>query len=187
VGIAAAMLPNATVDSTLQAIFDHLDYRKQDETELYRGDSGMYPIDEIKRALEATQHCKDHYQLREALNKFYYGVGIPYDMAFANEIVTKGVCVFNMCGGDVKKAVITAVNLGRDTDCAAAVAAGLTGALGGASSVPEEWISQVDHATSVHRFTNSKRTLRENADGLYEAFKNKLNGYRSYAAEMDIE
>ncbi len=92
-----------------------------------------------------------------------------------------------MADGDLKKAIITAVNLGRDTDCAAAVAAGLTGALGGTASLPEEWIRQVDYATSVHRFTNSKRTLRECADGLYGAFQNRLNKMRAYAAEMDIE
>jgi ADP-ribosylglycohydrolase len=117
----------------------------------------------------------------------YYGVGMPYAMAFANEIVTKGICVFRLCGGDVKKAIVTCVNLGRDTDCSAAVAGGLCGALGGSAHVPEEWIRQVDYATSVHRFTHNKRTLRENADGLYEAFKNKLRYYRGYAAEMDIE
>jgi hypothetical protein len=39
----------------------------------------------------------------------------------------------------------------------------------------------------VHRFTNNKRTLREHADGLYGAFKNRLNKSREYAAMMDIE
>jgi len=188
VGIAAAMLPNATVDSVLQALFDSLDYRKlavQDD--VHRDYAGMYPVDELKRALELTKDCKNHRELREVLDTVYYGVGMPYAMAFANEIVTKGVCVFRMCGGDVKKAIITAVNLGRDTDCAAAVAAGLSGALGGSASVPEEWIKQVDYATSIHRFTNSKRTMRECADGLYGAFQNKLKQYRDYSAAMDIE
>jgi ADP-ribosylglycohydrolase len=182
------MLPDATVDSVLQAIFDNLDYRaKAAGDEVHRDYAGMYPVDELKRALEATKDCKDHKELRAVLDTMYYGVGMPYAMAFANEIVTKGVCVFRMCGGDVKKAIITAVNLGRDTDCLAAVAAGLSGALGGAGSVPEEWIKQVDYATGVHRFTNNKRTLRECADGLYGAFMNKLQRNREYAAMMDIE
>ena len=43
------------------------------------------------------------------------------------------------------------------------------------------------HGSGVHRFTNSKRTLRECADGLYGAFQRKLNYYREYAAAMDIE
>ena len=188
VGIAAAMLPGATVDSVLQAIFDNLDERKlAAEDDVHRDYAGMYPVDELKRALEATKDCKDHRELREMFDTMYYGVGMPYAMAFANEIVTKAVCVFRMCGDDVKKAIVTCVNLGRDTDCSAAVAGGLSGALGGAGTVPAEWIAQVDYATSVHRFTNSKRTLRECADGLYGAFINKLKHYREYAAAMDIE
>lgn len=189
VGIAAAMLPGATVDSVLQAIYDNLgDHMLVDKKDdVHRDYAGMYVTDELKRALEVTKDCKDHVELREKLDTLYYGIGMPYAMAFANEIVTRGVCVFRMCGGDVKKAMITAVNLGRDTDCTAAIACGLSGALGGTETLPEEWIKQVDHATSVHRFTNNKRTLRECSDGLYEAFKNKHNKNREYAAKMDIE
>ena len=189
VGIAAAMQPGATVDTVLDTIFDKLDERVAfgGADEVHRDYAGMYIVDELKRALDVTKDCKDFRELRTKLDTLYYGVGMPYAMAFANEIVTKGVCVFRMCGGDVKKAIITAVNLGRDTDCAAAVAGGLSGALGGAASLPEEWIAQVDSATAEHRFTNSKRTLRENSDGLYKAFESKLASYRRYAAEMDIE
>ena len=185
VGIATAMLPDATVDSVLRAIFEHCDERKSvGEDDVHRDYAGLYVADELRRALKATEGCANHVELREAFNEMYYGVGMPYAMAFANELVTKGVCVFRMCGGDIRRAIITAVNLGRDTDCAAAIAAGLSGALGRVDTIPPEWIEQVDYATSVHRFTNSKRTMRENADGLYAAFKNKLAGYRRYAAEM---
>jgi len=188
VGIAAAMLPNATVDSVLQAIFDHCDERKLNgKDEVHRDYAGMYVVDELKRALEATEKCTDHVELRNEINKLYYGVGMPYAMAFANELVTKGVCVFRMCGGDIKRAIVSATNLGRDTDCAAAVAAGLSGALGQVDTIPQEWVDQVDHATSVHRFTNNKRTLRECSDGLYEAFRTKHRRNREYVAVMDIE
>ena len=188
-GIAAAMAPGATVDSVLSAICINLDERVAfgGAEDVHRDYAGMYIVDEIKRALDATENCSDFRELRAEFDKLYYGVGMPYAMAFANEIVTKGVCVFRMCGGDVKKALITAVNLGRDTDCTAAVAGGLAGALGGSAAVPPEWIEQVDKSTAEHRFTNSKRTLRENADGLYGAFQNKCASYRRYAAEMDIE
>ena len=188
VGIAAAMLPGATVDSVLEAIFKYCDERNDGgEDDVHRDYAGLYVVDELKRALKATEDCKDHVELREVLNATYYGVGMPYAMAFANEIVTKGVCVFRMCGGDIKKAIITAVNLGRDTDCGAAVAAGLSGALGQVDTIPDEWIKQVDYATGLHRFTNSKRTLRENADGLYGAYKGMLERNRAFAAEMNVQ
>jgi len=190
VGIASAMKPGATVDSVLQDIFDNLDERKKVEGRddgWYASYAGVNIVDELRKALELTEKCKDHREMRAAFDSMYGGIGMPYAQAFANEIVTKGVCVFRFAGNDVKKAIITAVNLGRDTDCAAAIGAGLSGALNGASSIPEEWMRQVDHATGVQRFTNNKRTLKESADGLYNAFENKLNSYRCCVKEMDIE
>lgn len=43
------------------------------------------------------------------------------------------------------------------------------------------------YATSINPHTNSKCTLRENADGVYHAFKNRLKKEREYAEMMDIE
>ena len=187
VGIAAATKPNATVDSVLQAIFDNLDERQRVEGRddgWYADYAGLNLVDEIKGALEYTKNCRDFRELREEFAKHYNGIGMPYNVSYANEVVTKGVCIFKMTEGNLKESIITAVNMGRDTDCVAAVAAGLSGALDGTASLPKEWIEQVDYATSVHRFTNSKRTLRENADGLYNAFKNRLHKMTAYADEM---
>ena len=110
---------------------------------------------------------------------------MPYNMSFANEVVTKSVCIFKMVNGNLKQAIISGVNLGRDTDCITAIAAGISGALTGASAVPDKWIEQVDAATKVNPYTNSKRTMRENADGLYNAFKNRLNGMKEYYDMMN--
>ena len=66
----------------------------------------------------------------------------------------------------------------------AAVAAGISGALDGTASLPQAWIDQVNHATSVQRFTNNKRTLREHADGLYGAFISRLVAMDAYAEKM---
>jgi hypothetical protein len=78
------------------------------------------------------------------------------------------------------------VNMGRDTDCLTAVAAGISGALSGAGSIPKDIIKQVDYATSVNPHTNSKRTLRETSDGLYDAFKSRLTKMRTYIDEMNV-
>ena len=86
--------------------------------------------------------------MRLAFDSVYNGKGMAYFAAYANEVVTKAVCVFAMCKGNLKQAMISGVNMGRDTDCLSATASGMTGALAGASSVPEEWISQVDYATT---------------------------------------
>jgi hypothetical protein len=85
----------------------------------------------------------------------------------------------------VRDAIVAAVNMGRDTDCLAAISAGIAGALTGASSIPEEWVRQVDYATTLNRFTNSQRTLRDHSDGLYGAFRARLHRMRAYADEME--
>jgi ADP-ribosylglycohydrolase len=90
-----------------------------------------------------------------------------------------------MVKGNTKDAMVAGVNMGQDTDCLAAVAAGISGALSGASSVPEAWIKQVDYATSQIPITNSRRTIRQHADGLYEAFQTRLRRMRSFADEME--
>jgi len=188
VAIAAATRPGATVDSVIQAIYDHCN-----ERQVVEGRDGWYPrwagldiAEEIEQALAATKHCTNFRELRVELNKLYFAYGLPYSQAFANEIVTRAICTFKMAGGDVKQTMIAAVNLGRDTDCAAAVAAGIAGALSGAESLPKEWIEQVDYATTLNPYTNSKRTLKETADGLFEAYKARLHRAGALAAYMGV-
>ena len=91
-------------------------------------------------------------------------------MAQANEIIPKGVALFVYSKGDPKESIINAVNMGRDTDCVAAVSSGLAGALNGAASLPQEWIEQVNTATQNDPYTNNKRTMRETSDGLFAAY-----------------
>jgi len=62
----------------------------------------------------------------------------------------------------------------------------MAGALSGAASIPPQLIKQTDDATAVNPHTNSKRTLRETSDGLYQAFKARLGRRKEYVTEMDI-
>jgi ADP-ribosylglycohydrolase len=95
------------------------------------------------------------------------------------------VSIFRMVKGNTWEAMVAGVNLGRDTDCATAIAAGISGALSGAGSIAPELIQQVDYATTLNVYTNSQRTLRQHADGLYDAFRARLGKLRAYAEEMD--
>ncbi len=168
--IAAATQPGATLDSVLQAVAVHCD-------------KGV--VGEIERGLKLTAGAADFRDLRRAFDKVYYGAGIPYAASYANEVVTKALCVFRAVQGDPRRAVIASVNMGRDTDCLAAIAAGIAGALSGGASLPAEWVRQCDYATSLNRYTNSQRTLREHADGLYEAFRARLARMKAYAERME--
>jgi ADP-ribosylglycohydrolase len=123
--------------------------------------------------------------MREKFDAVYNGRGVPYAHSYANEVVTKAVCVFRMTGGNTWEAMKAGVNMGRDTDCLTAVAAGISGALSGAGSIPTELIEQVDRATSINPHTNSQRTLRETSDGLHRAFKARVAKMKTYVSEMD--
>ena len=121
-------------------------------------------------------------------------------MSQANEIVSKGLAVFALAGGDPKEAIVTAVNFGRDTDCLAAVAGGLAGALSGAlrpsssgrpegtrtgaGAIPPVWTAQVDEATREDPYTNCRRTIDETADGLHAAFVARRKRLADYVDAM---
>ena len=124
--------------------------------------------------------------MRGKFDAMYSGSGIPYSHSFANEVVTKAVCVFRMTQGNTWEAMKAGVNMGRDTDCLAAVAAGISGALTGADSIPKDVIKQVDYATSINQYTNSRRTLRETSDGLHDAFRARLARMKAYVTEMAV-
>ena len=175
IGIAAATKPGATVDSVIGAILDG-DPRQAKETGVAR---------EIERGLKHTAAARDFREMRKAFDDLYSGRGTPYAFSSANEVVTKAVCVFRLGKGNVRDTIVAAVNMGRDTDCLAAISSGIAGALSGPATIPPEWIRQVDHATTLNRFTNSQRTLREHADGLYGAFRARLERMKQFALEME--
>ena len=160
VAVSEALKPGATVDSVIGKVFDlcHPDL----------------VLKELDKQLKYSEDCKDFKELRVAFDTEYYGHGMPNPYYFANEVVTKAICVFRMVGGDPKEAIIASVNFGRDTSCLAAISAGISGALSGAA-IPEEWVKQVDVATGLNKYTCSKLTIRETSDGMYEAYKGRLN------------
>jgi ADP-ribosylglycohydrolase len=176
--IAAATKPGATVDSVIATVL------KGDPR--FASNPGWPKVaEELERNLERTKNCKDFRELRVFFDGVYSGRGMPYSYSSANEVVTKAFCIFAMTKGVTKDAMIAAVNIGRDTDCETAVAAGISGALTGAGSIPPEWIKQVDYATTKMPVTNSRRTMREHADGLYEAYLARLRKARALADLME--
>jgi ADP-ribosylglycohydrolase len=179
VAIAAATKPGATVDSVLSAVFDNCD---KVDTRFFRP-AGIRG--ELERALKLTADCVEVRDMRRKFDSMYSGTGIVYAQSYANEIVTKAICVLRMTKGNTWEAMKAGINMGRDTDCLTAVAGGISGALSGAASIPPEIVTQVDHATSLNRHTNSRRTLRETSDGLHGAFQARLARLKTYIQEME--
>jgi hypothetical protein len=125
--------------------------------------------------------------MRDEFYLHYSGTGIPYAACYANETVCKGLAVFVQVGGDAAQAVTLGVNFGRDTDCLAATAGGLAGAFSGVGALPAEWVAQVDAATAANPHTNIPCTIREHADGLYAALKNRAANARAWAEMIEKE
>ena len=176
--VAEACKPGATVKSVLDVARDFVHYRAEAGS-LY----ALYDTieREVDRALELAEQYDDPAEMRDAFYQFYYGGRyFNYGFAQANEIVSKGLAVFALSKGDPKQAILTAVNFGRDTDCLAAVAGGLSGALSGTATIPAEWIAQVNEATAQDPYTNNKRTIEGTADallGAYLAYRQRLVDY----------
>lgn len=178
-GIAAATKPGATVDNVIGMILDYCGERK------IRHVKEVGVAQEIERALKATADCKDFREMRFAFDEIYGGFGIPYAQSYANEVVSKAICIFRMVKGNTMDAIVAGVNMGRDTDCLTSVAAGISGALTGGGSIRQDLVTQLDYATTLNVYTNSQRTLRQSSDGLYEAYRARLQKMKTFADEMD--
>lgn len=156
--IAEGLRPEPTVDSVIEAATVYV----------------AEPVRrEIMRGVELAEECGDWQALRDAFDERYRNTSGSYAMSMAYEIVTKGLAILKAVAGDAREAIIAGVNFGRDTDCTAAVAGGIAGAYAGSSSLPAEWIEQVDEATRQNEHTVSQRTLMETAEGIYAALEKR--------------
>ncbi len=167
-GIAHACRKDATAASVLKTVREYARYRAEGAL-LYAGYDTVST--EVNRALEIAERAGNWEQMRDEFYRVYQGGGyFNYGMSQANEIVAKGLAIFALTGGDPEASILIAVNFGRDTDCLAAVAGGLSGALSGVKRIPKDWIRQVNAATRQDRYTNNRRSIEQTADGLYSAF-----------------
>ena len=182
--IAEACKPDATVESVLGVAKEYVHYRAEAGS-LY----ALYDTIEMEvdRALELAAKHKDPMKMRDEFYDYYESTSFfNYDKAQANEVVSKGLAVFALTKGNPKEAILVSCNFGRDTDCLAAVSAGLAGALSGPSSLPPEWIKQVNKATAADPYTNNKRSIEETAAGLYEAYRAKNGKLAAFLELMDV-
>ena len=140
---------------------------------------------QIQQALDIAGKSDDPMDMRGELNAIYErGRGIPYAASLVYETVSKGLAVFAATKGNVRDAIVVSVNFGRDTDCLAATAAGLAGAFSGTETIPEEWVEQVEEGTRNNPYTNSHLTIRETAEGMFGALKNKVRKAGAFAEKM---
>jgi hypothetical protein len=90
--------------------------------------------------------------------------------------------LFKATNANVKQSVLIATNRGYDTDCTAASAAALCGALSGTTKIPKDWIVTLDAGTANNPYTNAHFTNKATADGLYRALQHK-----AYRMEAELK
>ena len=128
------------------------------------------PRREVEQGLKWAAEHKDWKPLRPLYQEKYEGRPISN----AVEILSSALAVFRLADGNPREAIIMSVNLGRDCDCRAYVASGLSAALRGGASLDPEWIRTVEEALRSDPYTVSRRSLRESTDGLYKALRNEM-------------
>jgi ADP-ribosylglycohydrolase len=163
---AEALRPNATVESVIKTALVQLPPE---------------PRREVEQGLNWARKAEDWKELRPLYEKRYEGKRISN----AVEVLSGGLACFLMADGQPREAIIYAVNLGRDTDCKAYVAGGLSGALRGIEAIPLEWVETVEKEVVNDPYTVSCRTSRQAAEGLYQACINEWQKIRTAVREID--
>ena len=168
--IAEALKPDATIESVIKTGSQFLSEE---------------PWSEVEQGLKWAEEADSYEELRNLFYEKYNGQGNTYGMSMSHELVSKGFALFKFTEGNPKETILKAVNMGRDTDCTAAIASGLSGAFSGSGDIPQKWIDQVDKATKANKYTVAQYTLQEAADGLYEAYKAELKKNKDIIASME--
>lgn len=153
---AEALKPNATVESVIETALGYL---------------SSEPLEEVKHGLQWAREAKTWKDLRPLYEEKYHGRPISN----AVEVLSGALACFYMADGQPREAILYAVNLGRDTDCKAYIAGGLSGALRGIEAVPAEWVQVIEIQVVDDPYTVSRRTAKEAAEGLYKAAVNNIN------------
>ena len=179
--VVHAMRPDATVESVIETALKYSTpkIRKEIQNGLDIAKKHKKPLD-IRRELNEVYTRKDSPYYANVRMKTYHASSIY-------ETVTKALAVFAATKGNVKEAIVVAINFGRDTDCLGASAAGLAGAFSGTGTIPTEWIEAVEQGTRNNPYTNSHMTIKETAKGMYSALQNKVMKMKDYVALMESQ
>jgi len=169
--LALAMLPDATVESVIEGALDYATPGIEEELRYVLAITEKYE-DPMNR--DFWQELTDVYMDPDSkYNAFARIEKYPNSSVYEN--VGYAFALFKATQANVKQSVIIATNRGYDTDCTAASAGALCGALSGTANIPEEWITILDAGIANNPYTNAHFTNKATADGLYRALQKKAS------------
>jgi hypothetical protein len=178
--LALAMLPDATVESVIDGALEYASPEIEEEIRYVLAITDKYD-DPMNR--EMWQELTDVYMDPESkYNAFRRIEKYPNSSVYEN--VGYAFALFKATMGNVQQSVIIATNRGYDTDCTAASAGALCGALTGTSTIPAGWVETLDAGIADNPYTNAHFTNKATADGLYRALQNKVLKMEKEAKSM---
>ncbi|MCM8786331.1 MAG: ADP-ribosylglycohydrolase family protein [Candidatus Omnitrophica bacterium] len=133
--IAESMKPDATVKSIIEIALKkspknpYISFDKRNPDNIH---------DSLKKTLKIASKYKDIFSAREELRKVFQWH--PIDPL---EVLCLTLAIFKITNGNYKECLISAANLGRDSDTIGNLTGALCGALYGAKVIPEEWIKKI--------------------------------------------
>ena len=168
--MALAMLPGATVESVIEGALEYATPEIEKEIRYVLAITDKYkdPLDK-----EMWQELTDVYMDPESIYNAFRRIE-KYPNSSVYENVGFAFALFKATNSNVQQSVIIAVNRGYDTDCTAASAGALCGALSGTSKIPKDWIETLDAGIANNPYSNAHFTNKATADGLYIALQNKI-------------
>jgi ADP-ribosylglycohydrolase len=177
--IAAAMKPDATVDSVISDAIDALNALKV-EGPFWRRSGRIYqevglPNERaVETAIKIAQRERDVFKLPP----LYYDV-LARGPLFAEATQTLAVALgmFVAADGDPRLTIMGAVAYGRDNDSYASIGGALAGAYSGAEKIPREWGTVVQEA-------NPEPDLRDLALKLAKIVTQKLDAQRTIISDL---
>jgi ADP-ribosylglycohydrolase len=135
VAVAAALSPDADMDSVIAAVLRHTDCLGRNAAEFTA---------RLERLLEIATKCRDASELYEPFYRDFLVTFPPWDSVWIMEMIPAALAVCYVAKDDPAAAIIGAANLGRDADTIASIAGELMGALHGVDALPAEWVEQVE-------------------------------------------
>ncbi len=181
--IAAAMRPNATVESIIQEALDTATWFRREgplwaetiRTREWARFEGRPNQELIHAAISIAKKHNDIFAIRAEL---YEVLKISPVGSEAGQTLAVALAMFVAAKGDFKQTIIGCVNYGRDNDSYATVAGAIVGALHGVEAIPDDWIETVLQA-------NPNPNIRDVAVSLTEIAMNKHQEHKRTVHDVE--
>ena len=168
-GIAAALSPDATVDSVLTTMVEYAPSIVHRAIDLAMGiaeRSGT--IDEFVETYYDRLLDWQWPAVQWDREKYYQGRVFS---ASSLEALPVAVAILFLCDGDVNRSIIEGASFGRDSDSIASVTGSFAGALQGASEIRSDWVRECEAAN-----TDLFEELSDDPSANFQAMAERLVG-----------